>query len=149
MAWESLGEIAPASGEWRTYPGVTPPASGAAVFRITPRNLSTGVIFKPYALLRFYSVQNGVDTVTRARRVYPRPESMVVEAEIPNELRDGVVQWFPQIKKEVYRRFIGSTNDGLWTIEVEHLNTDDFVEPEFVEIGEQLDQITNATDFLY
>lgn len=152
MPWESLGTIAPISGEWRTFQGASPPATGAAVFRVTPKSLGVGVIFKTYALVRFRSVQDGEEIVTRTQRVYPRAESMVIEADIPKELRGSEVQWYPQVKKQVYRNFIGSTNDGSWLIEIEHLLTDVQPDPVFVELGEiseQLDNLTNASEFLY
>jgi hypothetical protein len=153
MAWESLGVIAPNTGEWLTYQAAYTAASGAAVFRVTPRDLGLGVIFRTYALVRFKSEQGGVETVTRARRVYPRDEAMVIEADIPGELRNGAIPWFPQVKKSVYRRFIGSTNDGHWRIEIEHLATDGFIDPQFVELEDRLDalseNLTNASDFLY
>lgn len=152
MTWENLGTIAPIVGEWRTYAAASPAATGAAVFRVTPKNLGVGVIFKTYALVRFKSDQNGVETVTKARRVYPRAESMVIEADIPAELRGEGILWFAQVKKQVYRNFIGSTNDGSWLIEIEHLETDGLADPVLVEIGElgeQLDNLTNASDFWY
>ncbi len=149
MTWESLGTIAPSVSEWRTFLGASPLASGSAVFRVMPKNLGVGVVFRTYALVRFRSVQDGEEIVTRARRVYPRPEPMVIEADIPRELRGEGVQWFPQVKKEVYRRFVGSTNDGTWLLEIQHLVTDYFPPPEFIEIDEQLDDITDTIDFLY
>ena len=121
MPWRSLGVIAPQSSGWRNFQAATPPAAGAAVFRVTPKNLSVGVIFRTYALVRFRSVQEGKEIVTRARRVYPRAESMVIEADIPREVRGAGVQWFPQVQKMVYRNFIGSTNDGKWVLEIEEL----------------------------
>lgn len=117
--WRSLGVIAPSVSEWRTFQAATPLASGAAVFRVTPKNLSVGVIFRTYALVRFKSVQDGETIVTRARRIYPRPDSMVIEAEIPREVRGSGIQWRPEVKKETYRRFIGSSNDGRWSLEIE------------------------------
>lgn len=149
MVWESLGTIAPSVAEWRTYLGASPLATGTALFRVTPKALSTGVIFRTYALVRFRSVQDGEEIVTRARRVYPRDETMVIDAEIPPELRGTGIMWFPQVKKEVYRRFIGSTNDGSWLLEIQHLVKNYFPDPEFVEIDEQLDEITNTLDYLY
>ncbi|MFQ4134763.1 hypothetical protein PGN35_000415 [Nodosilinea sp. PGN35] len=119
MPWRSLGAIQPRVSGWRDYRPATPPAAGAAVFRVSPKNLSVGVIFRTYALVRFRSVQEGREIVTRARRVYPRPEPMVIDAEIPREVRGTGVQWVPQVMKMVYRNFIGSTNDGKWVLEVE------------------------------
>jgi hypothetical protein len=76
---------------------------------------------------------------------------MVIEADIPRELRGSEILWFPQVKKEVYRRFIGSTNDGQWLLQIEHL-VEAPADPVFVEldqIGEQIDNLTNASDFWY
>jgi hypothetical protein len=121
MPWENLGSLAPSVVQWRTYKGASPLASGAAVFRVTPKSLSPGVVFRTYALVRFRSVQNGKEIITPARKVYPRPGTMVIDADIPREVRGSGVKWFPQVKKQVYRRFIGSTNDGRWLLEIEHL----------------------------
>lgn len=149
MAWQSLGTVAPAVREWRSFSGAEPLQSGAAVFRVMPKNLGVGVIFRTYGLVRFRSVQDGEEIVTPARRVYPRPEPMILQADIPQELRGGGRLWFPQVKKEIYRNFIGSTNDGSWLLEVQHLVTDYLPPPEFIEIEEDLDNITDTLDFLY
>lgn len=124
MPWESLGTLAPKLAVWRTFSGATPLASGAAVFRVTPKNLGVGAIFKTYALVRFKTTQDGKTFVTRARRIYPRAESMVIEAEIPREVRGSGLKWWPEVQKVVYRNWRGRSNEPSWLIEIEHLVRD-------------------------
>lgn len=125
MPWVSLGSVAPKLSVWRPYSAATPLASGAAVFRVTPKNLGVGAIFKTYALVRFKTVQDGETFVTRARRIYPRAESMVVEAEIPREVRGSGIQWRPEVQKVVYRKWRGRNQEPSWLIEIEHLIRDE------------------------
>ncbi|MGG6241861.1 hypothetical protein ACQ4N7_24825 [Nodosilinea sp. AN01ver1] len=121
MPWQTLGTLAPKLKAWRSYTGATPNSTGAAVFRVTPKNLGVGVIFKSYALVRFRTTQDGLPVYTKARRIYPRAETLVIDAEIPRELRGGGVQWWPEVKKCVYRNFRGRNPEPSYLIEIEHL----------------------------
>lgn len=124
MPWVSLGSVAPKLAVWRAFSSAAPLASGAAVFRVTPKNLGVGAIFKTYALVRFKTVQDGDEFVTRARRIYPRAESMVIEAEIPREVRGTGLYWRPEVQKLVYRNWRGRSSEPSWLIEIEHLVRD-------------------------
>jgi hypothetical protein len=121
MPWQSLGTVAPKLKVWRAYSGATPTAAGAAVFRVTPKNLGVGVIFKTYALVRFRTTQDGETFYTRARRVYPRDESLIIDAEIPREVRGSGLQWRPEVQKVIYRNFRGRNPEPSFLIEIEHL----------------------------
>ncbi|PZO33995.1 MAG: hypothetical protein DCF17_21095 [Shackletoniella antarctica] len=121
MPWLSLGSLAPKLNVWRAYSSASPLASGEAVFRVTPKNLGVGVIFKSYALVRFSTIQEGKTIVTPARRVYPRAETMVIEADIPREVRGGGQQWRPEVQKRIYRNFRGRSPEPAYLIEIEHL----------------------------
>lgn len=125
MPWQSLGTVAPKLKVWRVYSGAAPISSGAALFRVTAKNLGVGVIFKSYALVRFRTTQDGETFYTRARRVYPRAESLVIDAEIPREVRGSGVQWRPEILKMVYRNFRGRNPEPAYLIEIEHLVRDE------------------------
>lgn len=121
MAWQSLGTVAPALKTWRAFGGVAPNSTGSAVFRVTPKNLGVGVIFKTYALVRFRTTQDGETFYTKARRVYPRNESLVIDAEIPREVRGSGLQWRPEVQKRVYRNFRGRSPEPSFLIEIEYL----------------------------
>jgi hypothetical protein len=121
MSWQSLGTVAPKLGEWRAYAGATPLAAGAAVFRVTCKNLGVGVIFKSYALVRFRTNQDGEVFVTQARRIYPREEALVIDADIPREVRGSGLIWRPEVKKMVYRNFRGRNPEPAFLVEVDHL----------------------------
>jgi hypothetical protein len=151
MTWQSLGTVAPSLTEWRAFDGVAPTAAGGAVFRATPKSLGVGVIFKTYALVRFRSTQDGETFYTPSKRVYPREESLLIDAEIPNEVRGEGLIWRPEVKKVVYRNFRGRNPEPTFLIEIEHL-VEAVTDPVFValdEISDQLDSLTNASDFLY
>lgn len=124
MPWQSLGTVAPKLKLWRTFSGVAPVSTGAAVFRVTVKNLGVGVIFKSYALIRFRTTQDGETFYTQARRVYPREESLVIDADIPREVRGSGLQWRPEVKKMVYRNFRGRNPEPSYLIEIEHLVRD-------------------------
>ncbi|MEA5447326.1 hypothetical protein VB780_02015 [Leptolyngbya sp. CCNP1308] len=121
MPWQSLGTVAPKLKVWRAYSGATPTTAGEAVFRVTPKNLGVGVIFKTYALVRFRTTQDGETFYTRARRVYPRAESLVIDADIPREVRGSGLQWRPEVQKVIYRNFRGRNPEPAFLIEIEHL----------------------------
>lgn len=121
MSWQSLGTVAPKLGSWRAFAGATPLAAGAAVFRVTCKNLGVGVIFKSYALIRFRTNQDGEVFVTQARRIYPRAESLVIDADIPREVRGSGLSWRPEVQKIVYRNFRGRNPEPSFLVEVEHL----------------------------
>lgn len=151
MSWQSLGTVAPSINEWRAFDGAVPTAVGAAVFRATPKDLGVGVIFKTYALVRFRSTQEGDTVFTPSKRVYPREESLIIEAEIPKALRGEGLIWRPEVKKVIYRNFRGRNPEPTFLIEMEHL-VEAVSDPVFVqldEISDQIENLTNASDFLY
>lgn len=121
MSWQALGTVAPKLREWRSYAGATPLAAGAAVFRVTCLNLGVGVIFKSYALVRFRTNQGDENFVTQARRIYPRAEALVIDADIPREVRGTGVQWRPEVLKVVYRNFRGRNPEPAFLVKIEHL----------------------------
>lgn len=121
MPWQSLGVVAPKLKEWRPFSGATPLAAGAAVFRVTCKNLGVGVIFKSYALVRFRTNQDGETFYTSARRIYPRVEALVIEADIPREVRGTGRLWRPEVQKVVYRNFRGRNPEPAFLVEIDHL----------------------------
>lgn len=121
MPWQPLGVVAPKLKEWRAFSGATPLAAGAAVFRVTCKNLGVGVIFKTYALVRFRTNQDGEVFYTQARRIYPRAESLVIEADIPREVRGTGLSWRPEVQKVVRRNFRGRSPEPSFLVEIDHL----------------------------
>ncbi|WOD37374.1 hypothetical protein [Nodosilinea sp. E11] len=121
MPWQGLGVVAPKLKVWRAYSGAAPLAAGNAVFRVTCKNLGVGVIFKTYALVRFRTNQDGETFYTTAKRIYPRAESLVIQADIPREVRGTGILWRPEVQKVVYRNFRGRSPEPAFLVQIEHL----------------------------
>lgn len=136
MPWRSLGVLAPALKDWRTFRAATPLASGAAVFRVRPSGFEPGHKFKTYALVRFRARIEGLDTYTLTRRIYAYSEPIVMEAPIPREVRGAAVQWRPEILKKIYRNFRGRNPEPKWRIEIE----------EFVRVSEAISELQFDSD---
>jgi hypothetical protein len=107
--WKPLGTLTPTE-DWALFPLPT----FATTFRITYSGDFQRINSSGY-LRQFYAVNQ----VSQAVRLYPKPESVIFEMEIPREMRAyGQVQRFLQIKKLLNRR---QSTDVWWTARIEEL----------------------------
>lgn len=122
MPWQSLGEVAPKLTEWREYAptaqDVTNPIEGL-IYRFTPGNLSPGDKFKSFALVRFRFDDMQTESFTRSFRIYPYPGSVIQVVPIPPGMSIFPFSWIPQVRKFVYPRWRGRSDEPAWTVKVE------------------------------
>jgi len=117
MPWLDLGTKSLVLNEWIYFD----PSVNGETFRFTPGNLQDYRFFKSYALVRLSWVDGEDILYTRAQRIYPRPESLVLDFPIPQDIKDsigGLVREV-EVKKIIYRNWIGRSNEPSWTLKIE------------------------------
>lgn len=110
MTWKSLGTLTPQFDDWILFPLPT----YADTFRISYSGDFQRINSSGY-LRQFYAVGQ----VSQAVRLFPKPESVIFEMPIPQELRNyGQQQRYLSIKKVMNR---WQSLDVWWQCQVEEL----------------------------
>lgn len=117
MPWISLGTETLRLNEWVFF---TPSVNGET-FRFTAGNLLDFPTFKTYALVRLSWVDGSTTCYTESKRIYPRPEPLVIDFPIPQDIKEaigGLVRYV-EVKKCIYYRWRGRSQEPAWTLTVE------------------------------
>ena len=116
-SWLDLGTVTPRLNEWEFFPVSS---IGGDTFRFTFGNLQNYRFFKSYCLVRFYVPIPNAPFYSLTRRLYPQPESVVLEFSLPQRLKDdGWLLWEPEVKKVLYRRWRGNSLEPAYTLKLE------------------------------
>jgi hypothetical protein len=116
VGWINLGTQQLALDQWVSF---TPSINGET-FRFTPTNLADYPAFKTYALVRMAWADGVNVNHTQPRRIYPRPEPIIIDFEIPLEIKAaGGLVWYPQANKQIYYRWRGRSQEPPWGLLIE------------------------------
>lgn len=129
MSWNDLGTGIPEElGVWYAFdPTIIIAPTGNPTYKITCLNVSPGDRFKTFCWMRFrfYDSTNDDFLPTQQFRVYPSPDPLVREIELPRMLLDmGAIVWVPEVEKRAYPNFLGRTNEPSWGLNLQEWRPD-------------------------
>lgn len=116
-SWIEVGTKILVLNDWLLYDS---PVFGES-FRFSPGNLQHYQFFKTYAVVRLSWLDGDDQIFTESKRVYPRPEKLVLDFPIPQDIKDtagGLVRYI-WVKKRIYYRWRGRSNEPPWTLKIE------------------------------
>lgn len=118
--WNELGTVYPRLFEWEKFPVTAVGGNSLLRVRFESDNFSA---IRSYGWLRARVNTGGTNQITRAIRLYPKQEIMIVEFPIPQDLQDRSVFFREFELQQVVRlpRRAITIRDEFWLAKLEEL----------------------------